>query len=218
MTLTRRRVVRCCGTAGVATIAGCLGSAGESIDPTTGESTIETTEINTDVDFRATLHLDTERVLFTASDIASIGAVSVSDRMGPTVPVELTSAGTSGVAETAEAVRLDETTRNAEIVVTLDGEELNRFGIAQSLAAEMVAGEWDGSFILTFESRTQAETFHDRLTDTTRPHARLHNQHDTRRKHHEGDSGEDQPKQVAVFHTRQWSRQCKTASVDRRNA
>jgi hypothetical protein len=166
MTLKRRRVVVCCGTAGVAAIAGCLGSTGESDNSLTGQSTTETSKINTDVEFRATLHLDTERVLFTASDIAGVGAVSVSDRMGPTVPVELTSDGTAGVIETAETVRLDETDSDAEIVVTLDGEELNRFGIAQSLAAEMVAGEWDGSFILTFESRTQAETFHNRLTDT----------------------------------------------------
>jgi hypothetical protein len=150
----------------VAGLAGCQGSGGASDDSSTGESTIETTEINTDVDFRATLHLDTERVLFTASDIAGVGAVSVSDRMGPTVPVELTSDGTRGVAETAETVQLDETYSDAEIVVTLDGEELNRFGIAGSLAAEMVAGEWNGSFVLTFESRTQAETFRERLTDT----------------------------------------------------
>jgi len=161
--------VLCCGTAGVAGIAGCLGSVGENGDSPTGESTTEFTDINTTVDFRATLHLGTERLLFTASDIASIGAVSVSERMGPTVPVELTSDGTTGVTETAETVRLDETYGNAEIAIMLDGEELNRFGIAPSLASEMAAGEWDGSFILTFESRTQAETFHDRLTDTDSP-------------------------------------------------
>lgn len=166
MTLTRRQVVLCCGTAGVTTIAGCQGGSEEGNNPPTGESTIETTEINTDVDFQATLHLDTEHLLFTASEIAGIGAVSVTERMGPNIRVELTSDGTTGVNETAKTVQLDETYSNAEIVITLDGEELNRFGIAQSLAASMAAGEWGGSFVLTFESRTQAETFHDRLTDT----------------------------------------------------
>lgn len=169
MTSTRRRLVTVCAAVSATALTGCI----TTVDPETNDSTADgskpattepSTDINTTADFEVLLDLETEYVLFTANDLATVGPVSESDRLGPSVPIELSSDGVAAVAETAREATLDDKAATAELVVTLDDEEINRLGISQSIATKMTTGDWDGSLVVTFDTRTQAEMFSDRLT------------------------------------------------------
>ncbi|ERH06812.1 MAG: hypothetical protein J07HN4v3_02436 [Halonotius sp. J07HN4] len=165
---TRRWVVACGSLLGVAGLAGCTGreSSGSTTDTGGTADGDATSNINDDAALEATLELDGEkRVLFTDADIASVGAVSTGGRTGPSVPLELSEAGTNSVTETADAVDLETNNEQAMIAITLDGEQVKRLGINAALAEAMANGEWDGRFVLTFADETAAESFHDRLVD-----------------------------------------------------
>ena len=169
MTSTRRRLVTVWAAVSATALAGCI----TTVDPETNDSTADgskpaitepSTEINTTADLEVTLDLETEYVLFTASDLATVGPVSESDRLGPSVPIELSTDGVAAVAETAREAKLNDQAPTAEIVITLNGKEINRLGTSQSIATKMTTGDWDGSLVVTFDTRTQAEMFYDRLT------------------------------------------------------
>gem|GEM_PF-570175 len=163
---TRRWVVACGSLLGAAGLAGCAGrkSAGSATD--TGGTTDgdAARRIYNDAALEATLELDGEkRVLFTSADIATVGTVSTGAQIGPSVPLELSEEGTNSVTETADAVDLETSHKQAMITIRLDGEQINRLGISGALAEAMASGEWDGSFVLTFEDEAAAEAFRDEL-------------------------------------------------------
>ena len=163
---TRRWVVACGSLLGTAGLAGCAGreSAGSTTDAGGTADGDAASSINDDAALEATLELDGEtRVLFTGTDVATVGAVSTGARIGPSVPLELSEAGTNSVIETADAVDLETSHEQAMITITLDGEQINRLGISGALAEAMASGEWDGGFVLTFEDETAAEAFRDEL-------------------------------------------------------
>ena len=169
---TRRAIVVTGGVVGLSGIAGCVGTpesvsgdgdtSGEGTDPSGDE---RATELNDDAEMEATLTLgnNTEQTLFTTTDIAAVGAVRTNPQTGPSVPIELTAAGTESVTETADGVDLDETDEQATITVTLDGDRVNQLGINANLAAVMADGEWPGEFILVFADEAAATAFRDRL-------------------------------------------------------
>jgi len=87
-------LVTVCAAVSATALAGCI----TTVDPETNDSTADgskpaitepSTEINTTADLEVILDLETEYVLFTASDLATVGPVSESDRLGPSVPIEL---------------------------------------------------------------------------------------------------------------------------------
>jgi len=158
---TRRRVMRWGGVVGAVGLAGCTGTTSESDEPAARDAEM-TTAVDTDAPFRARL-VDDESVLFTAAEIAAIGPISESERTGPAVPIELTEEGVRSVTDTAAEVGLQENDRAAEISLSLDGEEIRRFGVGESLAEAWANGEWNGPLVVTFDDREQAETVRDRL-------------------------------------------------------
>lgn len=164
---TRRKVVIYGSLLGAAGLAGCAGREPSGSTTDTGGTTDgdAASSIDDDAALEATLELDSDekQVLFTTADIATVGAVSMRGRTGPSVPLELTADGTESVTETATAVGLDTSYERATITVTLDGERINRVGISAELAETMASGEWSGQFVLTFADEAAAESFHDRL-------------------------------------------------------
>jgi len=146
-------------------LAGCLGqSTGAASDDEETTTDSGSTEIDDDAALEATLEVgDHSRTLFTTADIARVGAVSTRPQTGPSVPMELTAAGTESVTQTAAAVDLDSSYEAATITITLDGERINQFGINAELAAEMAGGGWSGQFVLTFVDEAAATAFRDRL-------------------------------------------------------
>ena len=163
--LRREAILVSAGVLAAGSVAGCLGQptgAASDDEETTTDS--GSTEIDDDAALEATLEVgDDSRTLFTTADIARVGAVSTRPQTGPSVPIELTAAGTESVTQTAAAVDLDSSYEAATITITLDGERINQFGINAELAAEMAGGGWSGQFVLTFVDEAAATAFRDRL-------------------------------------------------------
>ena len=162
---TRRMVVAAGGVVGLGGIVGCVETPEPSSEDGGTSSDERATELADDAALEATLTIgdDTDQTLFTTADIAAVGAVTTNPQTGPSVPIELTEAGTGSVTETADAVDLDETYEQATISVTLDGDQINQFGINAELAAAMANGGWTGEFVLVFADEAAATAFRDRL-------------------------------------------------------
>ena len=150
--LRREAILVSAGVLAAGSVAGCLGQ------PTGAASDDEETTTDS-----GSTDGDNSRTLFTTADIARVGAVSTRPQTGPSVPIELTAAGTESVTQTAAAVDLDSSYEAATITITLDGERINQFGINAELAAEMAGGGWSGQFVLTFVDEAAATAFRDRL-------------------------------------------------------
>ena len=166
---TRRTIVVTGGVVGLSGIAGCVGTpespTEEENSSTEGSDNERATELAGDAELKATLSVsdEAEQTLFTTADIAAVGAVTTNPQTGPSVPIELTAAGVESVTKTADGVDLDETYEQATITVTLDGEQVNQFGINADLAAAIAGGEWAGEFVLVFADEVEATAFRDRL-------------------------------------------------------
>ena len=162
--LRREVILASGGVLATGSIAGCLeqptGSAADDEDSVNSGAN----EINDDAALEATLEVgDDSRTLFTTADIARVGAVSTRPQTGPSVPIELTAAGTESVTRTAAAVDLETSYETATITITLDGVRINQFGINAELATEIAGGEWSGRFVLTFADEAAADAFRGRL-------------------------------------------------------
>jgi len=162
---TRRTAVVAGGAVGLSWIAGCVGTPESTANSTDSPGDERATKLADDAKLEATLTMgdDTEQTLFTTADIAAVGAVTTNPQTGPSVPIELTEAGTESVTETADAVGLDETYEQATITVALNGDRINQLGINADLAAAMANGEWAGEFVLVFADEAAATAFRDRL-------------------------------------------------------
>ena len=169
---TRRTIVVTGGVVGLSGIAGCVGTPespsedGDTSSESTNTSGDErATELDDDAELEATLTVgdDTEQTLFTTAEIAAVGAITTNPQTGPSVPIELTEAGTESVTETADAVDLDEAYEQATITVALNGDRINQLGINADLAVAMANGEWAGEFVLVFADEAAATAFRDRL-------------------------------------------------------
>ena len=162
--LRREAILVSAGVLTTGSVAGCLGQPKESAADDENPPDSEASEIADDTALEATLEVDDDsRTLFTTTDIARVGAVSTRPQTGPSVPIELTAAGTESVTETAAAVDLESSYEEATVAVTLDGERINQFGINAELAGEMAGGGWSGRFVLTFADKAAADAFRDRL-------------------------------------------------------
>ncbi|TQQ82184.1 hypothetical protein [Halonotius roseus] len=163
--MLRRDAILASGGVFVAgSVVGCLGQPTGSAADNEEPSDSEASEITDDATLEATLEVgDDSRTLFTTGDIARVGAVATRPQTGPSVPIELTAAGTESVTETAAAVDLDSSYEAATVTLTFDGERINQFGINAELAAEMAGGGWGGRFVLTFADTAAADAFRDRL-------------------------------------------------------
>jgi hypothetical protein len=162
--LRRDAILASGGVLATGSVAGCLGQPTESAADDEDSVNSGSSEIADDAALEATLEVGNDsRTLFTTADIARVGAVATRPQTGPSVPIELTAAGTESVTQTAAAVDLDSSYEEATVTVTLDGEQINQFGVNAELAGEIAGGEWSGRFVLTFADEAAADAFCDRL-------------------------------------------------------
>jgi hypothetical protein len=159
----RRALLRASSLAGVAVLAGCTTSLGGRERTSTPAST-RTTTIESDADFEMRLSgPETERTLFDADGVASVGAVNEGTRDSYYVPLTLTDDATAAVSETFRATGAGDDPDAFEVVTVHDGERVSRFGVAPGLAETIAAGEWDGRLQVTFAERETAEDVRETL-------------------------------------------------------
>ncbi|MEZ3115425.1 hypothetical protein RYH80_05770 [Halobaculum sp. MBLA0147] len=99
---------------------------------------------------------DTERTLFDEGDSAEVGAVRARQTGGYVVPLTLTAAAADRVSERFREAGVADDPDAFEVVVAVDGETVQQFGIAPSLADAIATGEYDGEFVLSLEDEATA--------------------------------------------------------------
>jgi hypothetical protein len=163
---SRRSVLGTSSFAVAATLSGCLGFDVTQSTETGGTGPTETD--STDPTETATARPgdrgpfearldgpDGAQTLFAQSDVASVGPIS--DRRGRyTVPVVLTDDGAAGVAETLRSAGALADPDAFEVVLTLGGDEVSRFGVAPGFVDAVESGEWHGEFLLVTRDRADA--------------------------------------------------------------
>jgi hypothetical protein len=107
-----------------------------------------------------------DRPLFDGADLHSVGAVDAARGGGYVLPVALTDDGAAGVSETFRSAGVVQAHEAFEVVLSLEGEELERFGIAPSFADAVRTGDWAGEMRLTFDSREEATEVRRTVCDT----------------------------------------------------
>ncbi|MFW5977717.1 MAG: preprotein translocase subunit SecD [Halohasta sp.] len=114
---------------------------------------------------------DTERAVLTRDDFQSVSTATQSDRMGPHVPVTVredaaeefqqTAVDTGLAGEGGSQCSYEENPDSTEpcLLLVVDGEVVNSFGMAPDLADDIRGGDWlqDTSFVLTTTDYTEAQ-------------------------------------------------------------
>ena len=161
---SRRAALGLVGTALAAPLPGCVApgteNAGANPDSTAPPESAPPLEV------RLT-GPGTDRLLFDAGDVASVGSVTTNRGGRPSLPVALTDEATAAATETAREVGLADAPDEFEVVQTHDGEVTGRFGITPGLAEAMANGEWEGEFLLLFERRERAVELRETLVNGT---------------------------------------------------
>ncbi|MCU4742154.1 hypothetical protein [Natronoglomus mannanivorans] len=141
---------------------------------TGGEESDETDELNATIGedhpragdpFIAVTDGSEQREAVTYEQVDSIGEPTYSSRQGHTVPVQLTPAGTESYTTALEETGALESPRDAEIVV-YDGEGVHdTYSLGPDLAAAIEDGEYDGRFVVLFETESEATAFVEEFAD-----------------------------------------------------
>ena len=159
---SRRTTVRTAATATLALTAGCS-TRGLQSGP---DSTPETTGTTDDDGFETRLRgPGTDRHLFDAGDVASVGSLR-SRRGTHQLPVVLSEAAAGEVASTFRSAGVTDDHDEFSVVQRSPDGEARRFGVSGGLAAEVASGDWDGRLVLTFEERARARDVRDVLSGT----------------------------------------------------
>lgn len=152
MPSTRRTLLAVAVPTVLTPLAGCTGEL-------SGASAPETTTQPSTPDPTMTVRLlgpDTERTLFTESDVVAVGELR--ERTGSVaVPITITEERTETVSETFASAGVTEDPDAFEVAIRMDGDRRNRYGIAPSLAEAIESGEWAGEFHVTVADRSTAE-------------------------------------------------------------
>lgn len=157
MTPARRDLLGTTAGVALASLAGCLGSF-----PGSGAGSGEGGH-----PFEARLEgPDDDRRLFDGTDLERVGDVEEGRSATYFLAVALTDDGTAAVSETFRSAGVVSAPEAFEVVLTLDGEELERFGIGPSLAEAIAARDWDGAIRLSFDSREEATDVRDAVCPT----------------------------------------------------
>jgi hypothetical protein len=174
---SRRTAVGAVGSACLALLAGC--SAGGSgagggdatgTDPATATPTETSTPAEVGTGEVASFEVrlrgpETDRLMFDASDVGSVGEIEQGGNGGYLIPTVLTSEATNDIAEMFRAVGVSEEPNAYEAVYRLDGDVVGRFGIAPSLADAITSGDWAGRLRLRLGTRSEAEQLRRALLD-----------------------------------------------------
>lgn len=177
---SRRTAVAAVGSACLTLLAGCsAGGSGSGADgsgeatgtdPATVTSTETTTPAAVGTGEVASFEVrllgpGTDRLLFDASDVGSVGEIDQGGDGGYLIPTVLTSEATNDIAEMFRAVGVSEEPTAYEAVYRLDGEVVGRFGIAPSLADAITSGDWAGRLRLRLRTRSEAEQLRQALLE-----------------------------------------------------
>jgi hypothetical protein len=161
---SRRALLRASSLAGFAVLAGCSTSLGGGVEQTSTPVSTRSTQTESDADFEMRLSgPETERTLFDAEGVASVGAVRDGSRDAYDVPLTLTDDATAAVSETFRATGAGDDPDAFAVVTVHDGERVGRVGVAPGLAEAIAAGEWDGRLRVTFAERETAEDVRETL-------------------------------------------------------
>ncbi|WP_276253531.1 twin-arginine translocation signal domain-containing protein [Halomontanus rarus] len=106
-----------------------------------------------------------EREAVTYDQVDSIGKPVSSSRQGHTVPVQLTPEGTESYTAALEKAGALESPRDAEIVVYDGAGVHDTYSLGPDLAAEIESGEYDGEFVISFATESEAMAFVDEFAD-----------------------------------------------------
>lgn len=162
---SRRTTLGAIATVATGSVAGCTSIVG-SRDDATGSPT----RAGADDSFVARLDgPETNRMLFDASDVASVGTVEESRSGGYQLPVELTASGTSHVTEVFRTEGVADDPDAFEVVQRYDGQVVGRFEVAPGLADAVVNDEWDGELRLVTAERERAVSIRADLSETATP-------------------------------------------------
>jgi hypothetical protein len=166
MSPSRRRLLASTGTAAAGLLAGCTSfdvvqsteTGGTDPTETGGVGPTETATARPGAvgSFEARLEgPDGGQTLFTQSEVASVGPVS--NRGGRyTVPVVLTDESEAAVTETLRSAGALADPDAFEVVLTLGGDEVSRFGVSPGFVDAVENGEWNGEFLLVTRERADA--------------------------------------------------------------
>jgi hypothetical protein len=124
-------------------------------------------EVSDDVPFQVKLvGPETDKELFSGSDVTSVGSIQESRAGGYTLPIKLSESTTREIEEIFESAAVAENPDQFEIVQYY-GPEVGRFAVAPGFADAVVSGEWNGSLQLRFEGRTHAEEIQEHMNETS---------------------------------------------------
>ena len=107
---------------------------------------------------------ETDRRLFDGTDVATVGKVQ-EGRRGYMLPITLSGDAATAVSETFRTAEVEDDPDAFEIVLFEEGEEIDRFGVAPSIAHEIATGEWGGEFVLTVKNRDRAVELRELLAE-----------------------------------------------------
>lgn len=160
MTPSRRVVLRCIGASSFGLSTGCTANELSTHDSGTADRSDQEGNGSTiEVRLRGP---ETDQLLFDDTDISKVG--SIRNRNGAfQLPVTLTDDAAATVSDTFRKKRVDKSTDKFEVVIRHDGSVVNRFGIASGFATSITDRGWDGSFVLTFDQRSNATEVRDLL-------------------------------------------------------
>lgn len=173
---SRRGYLGATVAAAVSLLSGCTASGGLT-NPSAGQSPTSESDpsVTSEGDPSATSESDpsfearitgpeTGRRLFDGTDVATVGEVQ-EGRSGYMLPITLHEGAATAVSETFRTAGVEDDPDAFEIVLFEEGAEIDRFGVAPSIAHEIATGEWGGEFVLSVESRDRAVELRELLAE-----------------------------------------------------
>lgn len=159
---SRRSAIGLVGTSILVPLVGCT-TATSGNTPDRRETTQPP---QTDAPFEVRLAgPETEQVLFDRADITSVGDVRQRRSGATTFRITISDAASAAVTNVFETRGVAETPDDFEIVQVYRGDVAGRFGITPALARTIANGEWDGEFLVAFETRQQATDIREALVE-----------------------------------------------------
>jgi hypothetical protein len=158
---SRRTILSVSGTTVFTLISGCTAIRLTENDPTPD------VDVSDDAPFHVKLvGPETDKQLFSGSDVTSVGSIQEARAGGYTLPIKLSESATREVEEIFQSAAVGENPDQFEIVQYY-GPEVTRFAVGPGFADAVVTGEWDGALQLRFEDRTHAEEIQKHMNETS---------------------------------------------------
>lgn len=166
MPSTRRRVLTFGGASLLPLLGGCTAKSVINSPDTSTPSETNNPAGNQEVRFEVRVEgPDTDQLLFEGSDIESVGSVEQDQSGGYALPIVLSDDSTEEFAEILIDANVDDSPDQYQIVIYNNGAEIRQFGISSEVAQKIADKDWEGQFVMKFESREQAVETRELLTN-----------------------------------------------------